>query len=236
MTARVSPNVAQLFFQELALDTRPLRPQHRIPRVDAMCAGKTENLMKLAKQLGFCVAMTSVCGIHAAHTEEVAVQTKNAALADGQHDFDFEFGNWKAHIKRKTHPVTGGGAWIDYDGTSVVRKVWNGKGNLGELEVDSPSGRLEGLSLRVYNPKSKQWSVYWSNSSDPTIGTPMIGGFSNGRGEFYGQDTVEDRAIYARFIFSGISQTAFSIEQAFSLDGGKTWDPNWIANFKRDPS
>ncbi|HEX4480674.1 MAG TPA: hypothetical protein VH082_07695, partial [Rudaea sp.] len=135
-----------------------------------------------------------------------------------------------------THPVTGGGSWVEYDGTSVVRKVWNGKSNLGELEVDSPSGHLEGFSLRVYNPKSKQWSIYWSNSSDPAIGAPMIGGFSSGRGEFFGQDTVEDRAVLARFIFSGVSKTKFQIEQAFSLDGGKTWDTNWIANFTRDES
>ena len=154
-------------------------------------------------------------------------------LADGSHDFDFEFGAWRAHISRRLHPLTGSTAWSEYDGTSVVRKVWNGSANLGELDVSGPAGRLQGLSLRLYNPQTRQWNISWSNAADGLLTPPMVGGFTGGRGEFYNGDTLNGRAIMARFIFSDIDKPAFRIEQAFSADGGQTWETNWIATFTR---
>jgi hypothetical protein len=149
------------------------------------------------------------------------------------HDFDFELGSWKVHVKRLLHPLSGSHTWVDLEGTSVVRKVWDGRANLGELEIANPTTHVEGLSLRLYNPQAHQWSIYWSNSNDGALGTPMVGSFKNGRGEFYDQETFQGAAIYVRFIFSEISATSFRLEQAFSADGGKTWEPNWIAAFTR---
>jgi hypothetical protein len=152
---------------------------------------------------------------------------------DGQHDFDFEFGAWKTHLKRRLHPLTGSNTWAEYKGLSVVRRVWNGGANLGEIELDGPAGHLQGLSLRLYNPQTRQWNISWSNRNDGTLGQPMIGGFKNGRGEFYNQEPFNGRAIFVRFIFSDITPNSFQLEQAFSDDGGKTWEANWIASFTR---
>jgi hypothetical protein len=158
---------------------------------------------------------------------------ERGAGRDGQHDFDFEFGNWRAHIRRQLHPLAGSDSWADLEGSSVVHKLWDGRANLGELEVDGASSHLEGLSLRLYNPQSRQWSIYWANSKDGGLGTAMVGQFTNGRGEFFDQELFQGRAIYVRFIFSDITPTSFRLEQAFSADGGKTWQPNWIAAFTR---
>lgn len=155
------------------------------------------------------------------------------ARPDGQHDFDFEFGAWKVHISRRLKPLTGSTDWVEYDGTSVVEKVWNGKANLGQLEVDGSAGHLEGLSLRLYNPETRLWYISWSNSRDGALGPPMIGGFVNGRGEFYNQETLNDKPILVRFIFSEVGKTHFKLEQAFSGDGGKAWETNWVATFTR---
>src|SRR5438874_11053350 len=87
-----------------------------------------------------------------------------AKESDGQHDFDFEIGTWKTHLRRLQHPLIGSKTWVEYEGTTVVRKVWNGRANLVELEVDGPAGHIEGLSLRLYNPESHQWSLNFSNS------------------------------------------------------------------------
>src|SRR5215212_2320147 len=76
---------------------------------------------------------------------------------DGQHDFDFEIGTWKTHLSRRLRPLTGSTTWVEYEGTTVVRKVWNGRANLVELVADGPAGHFEGLSLRLYNPRSRQW-------------------------------------------------------------------------------
>ena len=160
-------------------------------------------------------------------------QGRSGQQRDGQHDFDFEFGAWKVQLSRRLNPLTGSTKWVEYEGTSVVRKVWDGRANLGELEVDGPSGHIEGLSLRTYNPESRQWNISWANSASGTVGQPMIGEFKNGRGEFFNQESFNGRAINVRFIFSEITTDSFKLEQAFSDDGGKTWEPNWIAKFFR---
>ena len=151
----------------------------------------------------------------------------------GQRDFDFEFGEWKIDLKRRLRPLTGSTTWVEYSGTSVVRRVWNGAANLGELAVSGSAGRIEGLSLRTFNPQSQQWNISWCNRADGTVGPAMIGGFKNGRGEFYNQESFNGRAIFVRFIFSDITANTFQFEQAFSTDGGKTWEANWIATFSR---
>ncbi len=155
---------------------------------------------------------------------------------DGQHDFDFEFGSWHAHLRRRLHPLTGSNEWGEYGGTSVVRKIWGGRSNLGELEVGNATTHIEGLSFRLYSPQAHQWSIYWSNSQDGALGTAMIGQFANGRGEFYDQEQFAGRAVFVRFIFSDITPNSFRLEQAFSGDGGRSWEANWITTFTRQPS
>src|SRR4026207_1652236 len=130
----------------------------------------------------------------------------------GQQCFDCEIGSWKARVSRLVNPLTGSTKWIDYEGTSIVRKVWNGRANLGELEVDGPSGHIEGLSLRLYNPQSRQWYISWAKGSGGILGEAMTGEFKNGRGEFFNQETFNGRAIYVRFVFSDITATSFRFE------------------------
>jgi len=152
---------------------------------------------------------------------------------DGQHDFDFEFGTWKTHLSRLQHPLTGSSAWVEYEGTTVVRKVWSGGANLVELDVEGPAGRIEGLSLRLYNPRARQWSLNFANRVAGAMSPPTIGEFKNGRGEFYSQETLDGRAILVRFVISNITADSCHFEQAFSDDGGKTWEVNWIATDTR---
>jgi hypothetical protein len=159
----------------------------------------------------------------------------SAAERDGQHDFDFEFGNWKAQVRRLAKPLSGSTVWVELTGTSVVRKLWGGEGNIGELDISGPSGRIQGVTLRLYNPRTRQWSVSFSSRAGGTQGLPLYGRFQGGRGEFYDQEMLDDRAILVRFVFSDITPDAFRFEQAFSDDGGKRWEVNWIATFQRDP-
>jgi hypothetical protein len=137
-------------------------------------------------------------------------------------------------VSRLDHPLTGSTRWLDYEGTSVVRKVWDGRANLGELEVTGLAGRIEGLTLRLYNATAGQWNITWANASEGALDrATMFGGFADGRGEFFGADSLNGRAIYVRFVFSNITATSFRFEQAFSADGGKNWEVNWTAEFKR---
>ncbi|WP_266172180.1 hypothetical protein [Dyella subtropica] len=156
-----------------------------------------------------------------------------AKSGDGQHDFDFEIGTWKTHLKRLLHPLTSSHEWATYEGTTVVRKVWDGRANLVELEADGPAGHLELLSLRLYNPQARQWSLNGASSKGGSLSVPTIGEFKNGRGEFIDQETFNDRTILVRFVISEITPDSCHFEQAFSDDGGKTWEVNWVATDTR---
>lgn len=152
---------------------------------------------------------------------------------DGQHDFDFHIGTWKTRLRRLLNPLSGSTTWVEYEGTTVVRKVWNGRANLVELVADGPAGHFEGLSLRLYNPQSRQWSLNFANINNGVITQPTIGEFKNGRGEFFDQETLNGRAILVRFIISDITPNSCRFEQAYSDDGGKTWEVNWMATDTR---
>lgn len=152
---------------------------------------------------------------------------------EGQRHFDFEIGDWTTHLRRLQRPLSGSSTWVEYSGTTVVRKVWDGRANLVELDVTGPSGRIEGLSLRLYNPRARQWSLNFSNSAGGTLSPPVIGQFRNGRGEFFGQDVLGDRAILVRFIITPLTPDSIRFEQSFSDDGGRTWEVNWIATDTR---
>jgi hypothetical protein len=151
----------------------------------------------------------------------------------GQHDFDFFFGTWKYHLKRLVHPLTGSTTWVEADGSAVVHKIWDGRANLSETLADSGAGRVMGLTLRTFNPKTHQWYLYWANSKDGVIAVPQIGEFKNGIGEFYAQDTLNDRAILVRFAWTGTTSKVVHFEQSFSVDGGKSWEANWISESSR---
>lgn len=171
--------------------------------------------------------------VSAQQTNAAAGQNAVTAYRDGQHDFDFEIGSWKIHLKRRLNPLTGSDKWVEFDGTSVTRKIWDGRSQIEEFETDGAAGRVEGLTLRLYNPQSHQWSLYWANAKDGTVVAPQIGEFRNGVGEFYGTDTLNGKVILIRFIWSNTTANTPHFEQSFSADGGKTWEVNWITDQTR---
>lgn len=156
-----------------------------------------------------------------------------ATERDGQHDFDWEIGTWKTRVRRLVEPLSGSDAWAEYDGTSIVRAVSGGRANLVELDVKGPSGRIEGASLRLYNPQTRQWSLNYASMRGGVFTRPVFGGFANGRGEFYGLENLEGREVLVRFVVSGVSADSARFEQAYSQDGGKNWEVNWIATDTR---
>jgi hypothetical protein len=166
------------------------------------------------------------------HPPTVHAQTV-APTHDGQHDFDYAVGTWKFHLKRLKKRLIGSTEWIELDGTTDCRKIMDGRGEVEEMNVENADKTLhiQGLAVRLYNPKSHQWSIYWANAGDGVMEqNPMVGQFINGRGEFYNQQMFEGRAVYARFTWTGVNTNSPHFEQAFSIDGGKTWETNWITD------
>jgi hypothetical protein len=187
------------------------------------------------------VAVTTLVGPSGLAAQTAGAPTKAGAHAsgtqrDGQHDFDPLVGTWKAKLKRLVHPLSGSTTWIDFEGTQITRSVWGGRATLDEFHVDSPSTNthIDGLTLRLYNPESRQWHIYWANARKGTLDfPPVVGEFNNGRGEFYDQEYFEGRSIFVRYVWSDITATTARFEQSFSDDGGKTWEANWISTIER---
>ena len=166
--------------------------------------------------------------IVALYSTPVPAETSSDKGQDGQHDFDWDLGTWKVHMRRLLHPLTGSTTWVEYNGTDVVRSLWGGRANLGEVEADGAAGHLRLLTLRLYNPQARQWSINIANSATGTLSPPAVGGFRNGRGEFYDQEPYDGRTILVRFGVSDITSNSCRFDQAFSTDGGKTWEVNLI--------
>jgi len=172
-----------------------------------------------------------VCGLLVAGSS--APVFAQSSPRDGQHDFDWLVGTWRFHRTRLLHPLTGSTTWVEVEGSLVNSKIWDGRASLDESVAPGPTGRAEGLTLNLYNPQARQWSLYSATSRNGTIGVPSIGEFRNGRGEFFNQELFDGRAILVRQIWSEITPTSARFEQAFSDDGGKTWEVNWVSVFTR---
>ena len=173
-----------------------------------------------------------LCGLAVALLVPVSL-AQEVGARDGQHDFDFEIGTWNTRLSRLEKPLSGSTTWLKYSGTTAVRKVWEGRANLVELAVEGPAGHIEALSLRLYNPQSRQWSLNFASSRGGTLSTPSIGEFKNGRGEFYSHEDFNGRAVLVRFVISPVTPDSIRFEQSFSDDGGKTWELNWVATDTR---
>lgn len=157
-----------------------------------------------------------------------------ATQADGAHDFDFLIGDWKAHVRRLPDRLVGSTRWVEYRGISRHHKLLGSNSNFEEFEVDGPAGHLKGQTLRLYNPKSRQWSIYLVDVDNGTLGLPpVVGGFTGKRGEFLDQEEYKGRMILVRYVWLDLSPRAARMEQSFSDDGGKSWEVNWICELSR---
>ena len=161
------------------------------------------------------------------------VQKTSVERRNGQADFDFLIGSWKIRNRRLKEPLTGSSAWYEFEGTSVARKIWDGHANQDEYFGNSPSGPIHGLTLRLFEPSTQQWRLYWANKAKGVLDPPMVGAFHNGRGEFFSHELFDGKGIYVRYVWSDITPTTCRWEQAFSADGGRTWETNWVMEFTR---
>jgi Protein of unknown function (DUF1579) len=155
-------------------------------------------------------------------------------LRDGQHDFDFNVGVWKTHIKRILEPWSDAPKTMELNGSVTVRKVWDGRAQLEEIEADGASGHWQGMTLFLYDPQAHQWSQSFISSQIGTLTAPLIGSFKDGRGELFSTDTFNDRAILVRGVWSDIKPDSHRFEESYSNDGGKTWAPAFIADLTRE--
>ncbi|HEX7950275.1 MAG TPA: hypothetical protein VF494_07990 [Candidatus Limnocylindrales bacterium] len=141
------------------------------------------------------------------------------------HDFDFYVGSWHVHHRRLRERLAGNDEWQEFEGTSTAWPILGGAGNIDDNLLELPAGTYRAVSLRSFDPETGQWSIWWLDGRNPgRLDPPVVGGFENGVGTFVCEDTFNGRPILIRFIWSHITPTSCRWEQAFSPDGGATWE------------
>ncbi len=176
---------------------------------------------------GLCVAQSSQLSGETMTTSETAVP--------GLHDFDFLVGRWQVRHRRLKERLANNHEWIEFGGTSVAQKVMNGYALFDDNVLEFPPGAYRAAGLRSFDAKSGQWSIWWLDSRTPLgpIDPPVRGAFHDGTGTFLADETFNGIPIRVRFMWSAITPTSCHWEQAFSTDGGATWETNWVMDFKR---
>jgi hypothetical protein len=150
-------------------------------------------------------------------------------------DFDFLVGRWKVQHRRLKARLAGCTEWESFSGTSELRLLMNGHGTIDDNVIELPAGPYRAVTLRSYDPSSRQWAIWWLDGRDPLrIDAPMRGGFgSDGSGAFYADEDFDGRPIRVRFLWTDITPQSCCWQQAFSADGGATWETNWVMDFTR---
>ena len=142
-------------------------------------------------------------------------------------------GRWSCRNRRLRQRLAGSDEWDEFQSTVVARPILDGLGNEDEFRTDYGGGFV-GMSFRLFDPERQRWSIYWADTRrSGELDPPVFGGFSGDTGVFEGDDTFDERPIRVRFIWSGITTPTPRWEQAFSEDGGATWETNWIMDFTR---
>jgi hypothetical protein len=146
-------------------------------------------------------------------------------------DFDFFIGSWNVVNRRLATLFSASDDWYEFPGHSVSRPIFGGAGNMDE--IDFPTMGFSGLTLRIFDAEREEWSLYWSSSRTGLSLPPVVGTFTDGHGDFYGDDTIDGRPIRVHYRWSDITADSARWQQRFSLDGGQTWETNWVMEFTR---
>lgn len=154
-------------------------------------------------------------------------------MTAGARDFDFIHGSWKVSHQRLAQRLKGSTEWVRFGGTMRAKSILGGSGNFDENVIELPQGAYEACTVRMFDSQQSRWSIHWIDGRDPKLDPPMYGLFEQGMGTFFGDDVFEGRPIRVRFLWSQIKERSARWEQAFSADGGATWETNWIMEFQR---
>jgi hypothetical protein len=162
-------------------------------------------------------------------------------MADGRADFDFAMGQWQVQSRRLHAQLQGSTDWEEFVGVSVARNILGGLGIIDEITNERATGPTQGITLRLFDPQTQQWTIYYAGNLQGVLAgilqgvftPPLIGGFIAGRGVFYGHEffghgPTGGQHIFTRYLRVDITPTSYRWEQAFSADGGDSWETNWI--------
>jgi len=190
------------------------------------------NSVRITLAVAVWAALSSSISVHS--SPDMHTPKETAADVTGLDDFDFLLGEWRVHHRRQKPNSR---EWVEFEGTCSNRELMDGWANLEEHALNAPSGNYRAVGLRSYDPKTGLWAIWWLDGRYPSgsLDPPVKGRFDNGVGAFYSDYVHDGKPMRVRFIWSHITPTSARWEQALSSDGGKTWETNWVMEFRRTP-
>ena len=187
------------------------------------------SLRALISSFGLLCAACVIAGVGAG-----AQSAARPAMRDGHEDFDFLLGTWRTHYRILKVRLKNSHQWYDCYGTSVVRPFWDGYGNLEDGDLRCSGSHIVGMTLRLYDAGTREWSLWWGTKTRGLVPPPQVGRFdAGGVGRFYARDRHAGRPIIVRFTWRRLPGNRPYFEQAFSPDDGKTWETNWTTVYTR---
>jgi hypothetical protein len=155
----------------------------------------------------------------------------------GSADFDFLFGEWDVSNRKLADPLALSGEWLEFASTAQTRPVLGGLGNIDTYSAPSFPNRpgFEGFALRLFDHEHELWRIWWASTiGGGVLEPPVSGAFNQGEGRFEGDDVFAGRDVRVRFDWTDITETSARWEQAFSFDGGTSFETNWIMQLTRE--
>jgi len=157
-----------------------------------------------------------------------------AAKSSSEKDFDFLIGKWKVDNRKLKSRLSGCSEWTEFEAQVDCRKILHGYGNIDSFQTTIDRMPFEGMSLRLFSPKTRLWSIYWANNETVELDIPQVGSFDNKIGSFFARDTYEQKDIIVQFRWDKSNPNTPVWSQAFSPDNGQTWEWNWYMTFQRE--
>lgn len=190
-------------------------------------------IQKVRSTVGRSLLLIGACAaVHAQDPSRTPAPERSTEARDGRHDFDFLFGRWKVRNRRLVARLQGSTEWQEFEATSEARGLPTGMANEDVFRSEHMPGFV-GMSFRFFDPRSKTWAIHWVDNQVGVLEPPVIGSFSGDVGVFKGPEVFRGRPITVRFIWSGVTTARPRWEQAFSPDGGQSWETNWVMEFTR---
>ncbi len=155
------------------------------------------------------------------------------STTSSKNDFDFFIGKWNLHNKKLQSRFTNCDTWLEFNSTQEMYPILNGLGNIDNFLTEFNGEPFEGMTIRLFNPKTRLWSIYWADSSTAVLDPPVLGSFENNIGHFFTKDFHEGKEIIMAFRWDARDEDNPVWSQACSMDNGENWEWNWYMYMSR---
>lgn len=154
-----------------------------------------------------------------------------ASSTSSKHDFDFFQGKWKLKNRKLKSRLNNCTEWTEFESTQEMYCILNGIGNIDNYLATFGDEPFEGMTVRLFNPKKKLWTIYWADSNEGILQPGVIGSFENNIAHFFTKDTFNGKKIVVVFRWDVRNKENPIWSQAFSEDKGENWEWNWYMYF-----